>query len=170
MKGIKGERCLLTAIELGDLERIRDWQSDPDIWKMTMGYRYPVTKAGIEQWYQSLLSDSRSHSWAVRNQGDPKIDGLISLNGVDEVSGVAELSIIVQSEERVGLATEAVDILCTFAKQQLRIRRIWLRVRSENQRAMKLYERAGFHEEGALRQHYWADDHFDDVIILAKFL
>lgn len=170
MTGVKGAKCILTALEVSDLEKIRCWHSDPEVWKMTMGYRYPISTTGIARWYEKRDLATNSHTWAIRRQDDPGIEGIISLTDLDEISGVAELSIIVQSKARVGLASDAVDTLCGFASQQLRIRRLWLRVRSENIRAIELYERTGFCREGTLIQHYWADGHFDDVIIMGKFL
>jgi len=58
----------------------------------------------------------------------------------------AELSLVL-GEPSVwgqGLGTEAMQLLLAFAFDQLALKRVWLLVRADNQRAVKLFGRMGF--------------------------
>ena len=58
----------------------------------------------------------------------------------------AELSIVLgePSSWGQGLGTEAMELLLSFAFGPLGLRRVWLIVRADNQRALRLFRRMGF--------------------------
>jgi RimJ/RimL family protein N-acetyltransferase len=46
------------------------------------------------------------------------------------------------------------------------MRRVYLSVNGNNQRAIRAYEACGFVEEGRLRAHMWNDGKFVDLVLM----
>ncbi|GAB2849786.1 GNAT family N-acetyltransferase [Actinocorallia aurea] len=67
----------------------------------------------------------------------------------------------------VGLAL--LDAACAEARRQ-GARRLTLRVLSGNTAARRLYERAGFHIEGILREEFLIDGGYVDDVLMARLL
>lgn len=66
---------------------------------------------------------------------------------MDPADGVGELGIaITAAKQDMGYGTEAVSALTRYGLEQLRLKRIVLRVFPENARAIRVYEKCGFRE------------------------
>ena len=46
------------------------------------------------------------------------------------------------------------------------LRRIWLNVNSDNERAVRSYKAVGFVEEGRQRQHVWSNGRYIDLVCM----
>ncbi|HEY7357566.1 MAG TPA: GNAT family protein, partial [Ktedonobacterales bacterium] len=59
---------------------------------------------------------------------------------------------------------EAVRLLLDYAFRLRNLHKVWLRVVSTNERAIRAYRACGFVEEGRLREQTWGDGRYvDDV-------
>ena len=65
-----------------------------------------------------------------------------------------------------GVAGALLDALLAWARQGGVVRKINLRVRADNTRAIALYERLGFVREGRSTRDLWVDDAFHDGLIM----
>jgi RimJ/RimL family protein N-acetyltransferase len=65
-----------------------------------------------------------------------------------------------------GYGTEATRLIVAHAFQTLNMNRVWLHVYEYNVRALRIYERVGFHTEGRLRQETYRDGRYWDVIAM----
>ena len=63
-----------------------------------------------------------------------------------------------------GIATKEI---MRYGFDVLRLHRIFLTVMSDNVPAIKYYEKAGFIREGVMREYYYRDDKYVDVIIMS---
>ena len=70
-------------------------------------------------------------------------------------SGRVELFRLALSQVGNGKGAAFIAALVCFAFNDLNAKRVWLDASSENPRAMKSYERAGFQLEGRLREHWY---------------
>ena len=64
----------------------------------------------------------------------------------------------------LGIGSRLVDHLITWAVSTNRITKINLRVRSDNHRAIKLYEQKGFVKEGHLRKEIFLEGKYYDLL------
>ena len=77
------------------------------------------------------------------------------------------MAIVLGPEHRgKGYASEAIDLLLELAFDHMNLNRIYLRVFTENQPAIKCYDRCGFVREGVLRQDYYSYGEYHDVIMM----
>jgi putative acetyltransferase len=67
-----------------------------------------------------------------------------------------------------GAGRALLDALLTQADRWLNYTRIELEVWSDNERAIRLYEQAGFQREGLLRAYAWRDGAYVDAIAMAR--
>ena len=83
---------------------------------------------------------------------------------LDRRNGSAELGIFIGEADEwgKGYGTDAVNAIVDFGFGELRLERIWLNVWTENDRARRAYEKAGFVHEGTLRHDRYEGGRFTE--------
>lgn len=96
--------------------------------------------------------------------------GMLSLIGIDRISGVAESArfLIGEEEAAKGLpaAAEAMKLLYELAFDMLKLQRVWGMVASDNKRMVKWQLYLGMVQEGRLRNHLFIDGRHQDAVVL----
>jgi RimJ/RimL family protein N-acetyltransferase len=94
--------------------------------------------------------------------------GTVTLEGYEPVARVARLGIELHPDARGrGLGTDAVRTVVRYAFDQCNLRRVWLGVQADNLPALRSYSKAGFVEEGRLRDEVWRDGAWHDLVIMS---
>lgn len=75
--------------------------------------------------------------------------------GIGDPSGAVELRRLALADTGTGAGRGFLDDMIGYAFRDLEAKRLWLDASSENPRAQRVYERAGFTLEGRLRQHWY---------------
>jgi RimJ/RimL family protein N-acetyltransferase len=157
----------LRAIEPGDLGRSLLWVNDPEITRFT-GTLYPVSSIEEDEWYRKLLHDPTQRAFALETDGGRHV-GNAGFRDIQPVQGKAELWIYIgeKSKQNAGLGTAAIEALVRFGFERMNLHRIWIRVFSYNERALKAFQRCGFAQEGLLRDDQYRDGRYHDTHVLA---
>jgi diamine N-acetyltransferase len=132
----------------------------------------PVTRASELAWISRSVEDrSQVNFVIVSTEPEALAVGTISLTSIDTRSRHAEYGrvFVDPANRRGGVATRASRLLLAYAFRELNLRRVYLRVFAENARAIELYTRLGFVEEGRLREHVYKDGSYRDVVLMAVF-
>lgn len=82
-------------------------------------------------------------------------EGFALFREIGNPSGRVELFRLALARTDAGQGRVFVDALLDHAFERLGARRVWLDASAENHRAIKVYLRAGFVEEGRLRAHWF---------------
>lgn len=166
----EGPHVRLRPLRLSDRKISVKWRNDPAVRDNVMGYRFPVTEDMEKQWIERVLSDQGRTRLvlAIEDSHDRKLVGFVFLFDIDWLNRVAEFGILIGDRRRQGkgLAREALALMAHHAFRALNLHRIFLRVPRYNRRALKLYRRFGFVEEGRLRQHVFLGRRHHDVLIM----
>lgn len=103
-----------------------------------------------------------------KNPTEPAI-GIIQFIDIHPVHRAAELTtrIGVEADRGQGYGTEAVALALDFARRDLNLNRVWLRVYATNKPAMRIYQKTGFVEEGVMRKAAWINGAWVDQIVMA---
>jgi RimJ/RimL family protein N-acetyltransferase len=152
---LKGRVVRLTAIEDEDISTIASWYSDPDFLRYFDKLpAYPKGKQDLLQWIRKARSSSNSFPFAVRSLESEAMIGYIELDNVQWWNGAATLGIGIGGEGNrgKGFGKEALSLILEFAFEELNLHRIQLNVFSYNEKAISLYEKAGFKREGVYRE------------------
>ena len=80
--------------------------------------------------------------------------GTISLKDINLENMTAEYAITTRAKAQgKGIAFKATGLILTKAFEEIGLHRVYLNVFSDNEKAIRLYERAGFKFEGEFRDH-----------------
>lgn len=161
-----GERVSLTEIRREDSEMLFRWINDPDTVRFNAPYT-PVPWASHAAWFDALGKDPDRIVLAIRR--DQTIIGVVQLIDIHRVHRSAELTTRIGSDadRGSGHGTEAIKLAIDFAWRDLNLQRVWLRVFSDNSRAIRAYEKAGFQREGTMHRSAWIDGRWVDQDVMA---
>jgi RimJ/RimL family protein N-acetyltransferase len=168
---IYGERVRLRAIERQDLPRFVAWFNDPEV-RRGLNLYLPMSLKEEEGWYEGVLEkDPIERPLAIDVQeGEDWIHiGSCGIFEVDTRARSCEIGISIGSRaywDR-GLGSDALRALLSHAFETLNLNRVGLGVFESNKRAIHVYQRLGFKEEGRLRQAHFGEGRYEDVIIMS---
>jgi len=150
---IPGEKVLLRPIQPSDFPQLVSWSNDPELSAYIEG-DYPNTLEACPEWYQNGKANRHSQRYAIVIAADDRLIGDIELDHIAWRSGDAELRIRIGEKEYwdQGYGTDAVMSLAGDAFTRMNLSRIYLRVFSFNERAIRCYEKCGFRKEGRMRR------------------
>jgi glycosyltransferase involved in cell wall biosynthesis/RimJ/RimL family protein N-acetyltransferase len=120
------------------------WRNDQNIWRFTGKKPDRLITEEIEcNWIKRVLSESDSYRFAIL--ADEKYVGNIQLTGIKAgEEGEYHIFIGERSYWGKGIAWLASLQLIRFAREFLRLKRIFLYVNPENNAAIRVYEKLGF--------------------------
>jgi RimJ/RimL family protein N-acetyltransferase len=137
--------CWADADRPDAVERLARWREGANAF---FPAQFPVTVEGTRRWLvQGLLeSPDRILFWVKAADGRPV--GHVGLFRFDFDARGAEIDNIVRGEEGVlpGVIGSAIDALLGWGFTALGLQTAYLRVLSDNERALRLYRRLGFEE------------------------
>lgn len=99
-------------------------------------------------WYLKYLEKVDDIVFIASKQSDETPCGQLAIYAIDVETGEAEVGRFIVSPEAAGtgLMRRALECLIELARSQLRLRRLVLSVRDDNERAIRLYAALGFAE------------------------
>ncbi len=164
---IESGRVFLRPFQKGDAELYHRWRADADVAALA-GLPLPLSLAETERRIADKQGDSY-HAYVICLLADERPIGEALLFELDQVNGSAELGIFIGEKDQwgKGYGTDAVNALVDFGFGTLRLERIWLEVWTENERARRAYEKAGFVHEGTLRHDRYEGGRFTDGHVMS---
>ena len=164
---LRTNRVKLSPLGDDDAEILFNWINDRELVLFNSRYR-PVHSWQHREWFESVRSRDDVVIFGIRLATDDRLIGTCQVVAIDPHHGTGELQIRIAdpAERGQGHGTEAVRLLLSHAFRDLRLRRVELSVFVGNAAARRCYERAGFKEEGVLRQAAWIDGHPVDVVVM----
>lgn len=146
----------LRKLEEKDAEGMLEWMHDPEVQK---GFRFNGGEKDMDSVINFIkqsdiqLINGRDIHYAIVDESDQYL-GTISLKNIDLTDKKAEYAISLRrNAQGRGIATEATSEVLKLAFEVYGLERVYLNVLSDNDRAIRLYERIGFVYEGAFRKH-----------------
>jgi len=119
------------------------------------------------------LYDKHIHDQSERRfivERDRVSVGLVELVEINHIHRRAEFQIIIAPEHQGNrYATVATRLAMDYAFTVLNLYKLSLIVDCENLRAIGVYKKLGFHEEGLLRHEFFVDGEYRDVFRMAIF-
>ncbi|MCB2210132.1 GNAT family N-acetyltransferase [bacterium] len=174
MPQLIGDRIRLRAPEREDLSRFLKWVNDPDVTENLM-LVYPLSFTEEEGWYENMLkTPPASHPMVIEIRDENTESGYLPIgdcqfHNIDWRCRAAEIGIMIGEKTywNQGYGTETMKLLLKHGFESLNLHRIWLRVYSKNKRGIRAYEKAGFTNEGMLRQAHYQHGQYYDVHLMS---
>ncbi len=166
----KGEKIILRLLEIEDAKEIMKYFNNYDFKKNLAGV-IPVSIKDEEDFIR--------HTWESKEQGTDyvfAIDeqetnniigscGLHSINWINK-SCVFGIGIWNPTKQGKGYGKDATITILRFAFYVLGLHSVRLNVHDFNKRAISLYKKIGFKENGKMRQSYFISGEFIDTILM----
>jgi RimJ/RimL family protein N-acetyltransferase len=166
---LSGERVVLRPIERADLPRL--WELLEDLEVAVLADVGPVVLAPFARWEarfeQHAADPPKDQTWfAIEVEG--QVIGQGGLHRIDHFNQRCELGIALgKNHWGKGFGQDAVRTLVDYAFTYLNVNRVSLQVLADDPRASGAYRKAGFVEEGRLRQQAWLRGRFHDELLMS---
>jgi len=157
---IKGKKVILRPVRKIDFPLLHKWINDPEIARFWYGQDKPRSQEWIEKHFTPMVEGkSESSCWIIEaekalgfmyNTPQKEDDG-------EEFSGRVELDIMIgdSGEQGKGYGTDALRTMINYAFKKQKAERVFIMPRSNNKRAIHVYEKAGFKVEGTRENFNW---------------
>jgi len=168
---IYGADIRLRAIEKVDLPIFVGWLNDPEVRQGLMIY-LPLSLAKEDQWFEEMLKrPQEEHPLVIeiKEQDEWIPIGNCGIFDIDWRVRSAEVGIVIGEKDywNQGYGTQAMRLLLKHGIKTLNLNRIFLKVFNNNPRAVRTYEKAGFAQEGCMRQAHYHDGQYFDMILMS---
>lgn len=160
------EGLRIRRAEPDDAEAYYEIYSGPSAQGNTLQLPYP----SAELWRRKLADPSDTQYNLVAVVGD-RVVGSISITTYQRARRrhVGGIGMGVHDDwQSQGVGTALMEAIIDLAENWLNISRIELEVFTDNERAIRLYERFGFEREGTMRQHAFRDGKYVDTYMMAR--
>jgi RimJ/RimL family protein N-acetyltransferase len=165
---LHGKKAMLVPLEKEDLPKTLTWVNDSEL-NSKMLRVLPVTQLDQEKWYQDIVSDSAKIVFAIKTQDGAKHIGNTGLYHIDWIHRRAEFWILIGERDywKRGIGAEIVSLIQQFTFNNLHLNKLYLNVGRDNNEAIGLYKKLNFTEEGVLKEHYFIEGKYIDVITMS---
>ncbi len=158
--------CEITSEHTGLIVR---WRNNPNV-RSKFIFREKFTNQMHENWLETKVATGEVVQFVIyTNEKDIPI-GSVYLRDIDYHNKKAEYGIFIGEDEARGhgYGTEAANLMCQYAFEQLKLHKLMLRVFADNKNAIRSYEKAGFVQEAYLKDEELLDGKYKDVIFMAR--
>lgn len=103
-----------------------------------------ISEEGQRRWYENYLRDDSQLMFAITEE--EKFIGGCGLYRIDREKEIAEFGRILIDKKRRwgGIGKTAVELILSVAKDELGLSKVFLKVKSDNIPAVRVYEKVGF--------------------------
>jgi RimJ/RimL family protein N-acetyltransferase len=163
-----GEKIKLLPLEKEDLPKSRQWVNDKYL-NSKMLRVLPVSKLDQEGWYQDVVQNPSKIVFAIKTKDGEEHVGNTGFYHIDWIHRRAEFWILIgeRSFWSKGIGAEVVSLMQDYAFKNLNLNKVYLNVGEDNKEAIDLYTKSGFVQEGILKEHYFIEGKYLDIITMA---
>ena len=166
---LRGEKVTLRAVRRDDLPRLLDFYNDVEV-ELAGGGDPPRPTAleRLQRDFDRETAEPPRDKTDFAIEADGNLIGHCGLSGIDETARHCELGISIGDKDYWGrgYGREAVSLLLDYAFRLRNLRRVWLEVHADNERAIRAYRSCGFVEEGRMREHIWLAGRYLDNVLM----
>lgn len=152
-------------------ETYLSWLNDPETNKYMAAGLTKKSMKDLEAYYEKVSKEKNGIYFVIIDMKTNTHIGNVKLFNIDERNRICEFGILIGDKNYwgKGSATEATELALEYAFAKLNLRKVSLGVLKDNDKAVKLYERTGFVEEGCEKDMYWFNDKYSDVLRMGIF-
>ncbi len=147
-----------------------DWINDEDVIRYSLSLFQSInTKAEINNWFFDLLKNSKDLQLGIYLKSSNKLIGYTGICNISKSNNSGEYFIFIGDKEQwgKGISTEVTKKILRRGFEDLKLNRIMLTVSGPNIGGVKSYKRAGFKEEGILRDACFRDNKYHDKLVMS---
>ena len=175
MKDIKQEERMdlgpvyLRPITLEDTDRVIRWRNSDRVRKNFIDQR-PFTRQGHLNWLETRVATGEVVQFILCETETDRPVGSVYIRDIDRKNRKGEYGIFIGEADAAGkgYGTLAAKGAIAYARSELKLHKLSLRVFADNAAAVRSYEKAGFHREALLQDEIRNEDgSWRDLILMA---
>ena len=155
----------LRPLAESDVDSIMTWVNRAEIVGNLAAFAgEPLTRDDELAWIRRTLTGP-DRVWSIVGD-DGRYLGQIGIHQIHARSRVGRLGCVIASRDEMGkgYGSAAVRAVADRAFGELALHKLWLMVFARNDRGRRLYGKLGFVEEGVLREEYFHDGAWHDMV------
>lgn len=168
MERIEGKQIYLRPITMEDTERIISWRNEERV-RRNFIYQKLFTRESHENWMRTKVAAGEVVQFIIcEKEGDRPV-GSVYFRDIDKEHKKAEYGIFIGEADAMGkgIGSETALLAVEYARTKLRLHKMILRVFADNVAAVKSYRKAGFVQEGRLRDEFFQHGRYRDMLLMA---
>ena len=152
-------------------DRYLSWFNNESVVEFSGGGKKNLTKQKVLDYIKKGIDTGRYYMWAIFIKEKNLHIGNIKVGEIDLKNNVSALGTIIGDVDYwgKGLATEAILVAQKLAFDKYNFRKLSDTILAGNIGSLKAYKKAGWVEEGLLKDHIKIGDKLYDQIIVSKF-
>lgn len=162
-ESLRKENITIRKLELADAGPMLEWMLEPDIYKKM---QYNPKEQSLEKcrnFIKESWTDKRNLHYAVTNRTGEYL-GTVSLKNIDEKNKNAEFAIALHPKAMgKGISAAALDAIMEKAFYDLDLNKVYLYVRSDNERAVAFYRKYRLEYEGCFKEQLYLEGEYKDI-------
>lgn len=166
---IEGQRLVLRPMGYEDTDRIVKWRNHERV-RDNFIYRKRFTPESHCHWIKTMIDTGKVVQFIICEKDDMRPVGSVYFRDIDREKKEAEYGIFLGEDDAVGkgYGTETAKLAVEYAFSEMGLSRLVLRVFTDNEAAVKSYERAGFVTETILKDVECSDGERKDMFFMSK--
>jgi RimJ/RimL family protein N-acetyltransferase len=159
----------LRPLAESDVDDIMTWVNRPEIVGNLAAFSgAPLTREDELAWIRRTIA-SADRVWSAIATEDGRYLGQVGIHQIHSRSKVGRLGAVIASKSEMGkgYGSAAIRAVMDRGFGELGLHKLWLMVFRTNERGQRLYKRLGFVEEGILREEYFHEGSWHDMVRLS---
>ncbi|MCK5016887.1 MAG: GNAT family N-acetyltransferase [Candidatus Peribacteraceae bacterium] len=162
---------IIEKTTMDDIDYIMTWINHPEVTQYFAGLNNDISREDEAKYLQALITSDKDEVYSIFSDSKEYL-GQISINRIyrhpDGVGGEGRLFVVIKPGfNGRSYAQEAISKILKIAFTELDLNRVHLIVRQDSFKALHLYHKCGFRQEGVLQQKYRLDREYLDMILMA---
>lgn len=159
------EQLQLKVLEKADVAFLHRLYNNPTIMNYWFEEAYHAIET-IEEDIDKYKNDPTMRRFILQKDNQPL--GLVALYDIHSIHRKAEFAIMLDpSKQGNGYALPATISTVNYAFRTLNLHKLYLIVDEQNERAIHVYEKAGFKQEAVLKEEYFIDGSYHNVVYMS---
>ncbi len=157
----------LRPLAESDVDHIMTWVNDPEITGNIAAFSgHAFSREDEVAYVRRTIASKTDVVFSIEDSATGRYLGQTGIHQIHDRSKVGRLACIVAARGDMGrgYGTGAIRLVLDHAFGPLGLHKMWLMVFSHNERGRRIYGKLGFVEEGVLREEYFHQDRWFDMI------
>lgn len=161
------------ALEPDDIDLLYEWENDAEIWEVSNTYE-PFSKYILAKYIKDSQRDiyeSKQIRMIIETL-EEKAVGAIDLFDFDPFHFRAGVGILIHDEKdrKMGYANDALQLLCSYATNYLRLHQLFANITADNLASIQLFKNNGFELTGTKKDWRRTLDGWKTELFFQKIL
>lgn len=165
---IHGKGIYLRPITMEDTEHIVRWRNSQRV-RQNFIYQAEFTKEGHEAWMRNKVACGEVIQFIICLEEQDRPVGSVYFRDIDARDKKAEYGIFIGEADAAGkgIGSETARLAVSYAQDVMKLHKLMLRVFADNKAAVRSYEKAGFVQEGYLKDEHFINGAYRDLMLMA---